>query len=93
MEKIGDYDEEKLNHKSAIRCAKAAILLSSIKSSTHNSSTDIPLLQKDEAEIEMLKIEYLKLKLEVKKLRFYAANMLVLCFLCLLILPIVLALI
>ncbi|KAL3830434.1 hypothetical protein ACJIZ3_019236 [Penstemon smallii] len=64
MEDDNPKSEEKLKSMTAIRCAKAAILLSSL---THTPSANIH--RKEDVEIEMLKIECLKLKKEIRKLR------------------------
>lgn len=46
MENIGeDLQSEKIKSRTAIRCAKAAILLSSVKNATKNFTADVPNLQ------------------------------------------------
>ncbi|XP_022855129.1 uncharacterized protein LOC111376400 [Olea europaea var. sylvestris] len=70
MEKIGDErggQTQAMKSQVAIRCAKAAILLSSLKNSPNNSTSNITL--KNEEEIEDLKIALVKEKLKNKKLR------------------------
>ncbi|KAI3465160.1 hypothetical protein Pfo_021823 [Paulownia fortunei] len=90
MEKIGeDRQEEELKAQTAIRCAKAAVLLSSLKNVTNTSTINVPQLQ-DEEKIMLLKIELVKEKQKLKKLRHWMGVSLLSYFLIVLLFPLVL---
>ncbi|PIN02076.1 hypothetical protein CDL12_22602 [Handroanthus impetiginosus] len=87
MEKIGeDLQEKELKSHTAIRCAKAAILLSSLRNATNSFTSDVPQIQEDE-KIEMLKIELVKKKQKLKKMRLWIGVSLLSYLLIFLILP------
>ncbi|KAL1547003.1 hypothetical protein AAHA92_23529 [Salvia divinorum] len=79
--------EKKLKSQTAIRCAKAAILLSSLKNATKALSTDGPQLQ-NESKIEKLMVELAKEKQKLKKLRHWIGILILFYFTVLFIYPI-----
>ncbi|XP_057794616.1 uncharacterized protein LOC131010923 isoform X2 [Salvia miltiorrhiza] len=88
MEKISeDLQSEKLKSQTAIRCAKAAMLLSSLKNATKALTTDVPQLQ-DELKIEKLMFELAKEKQKLKKLRNWIRISILFYFIVLFIYPI-----
>ncbi|XP_057794615.1 uncharacterized protein LOC131010923 isoform X1 [Salvia miltiorrhiza] len=104
MEKISeDLQSEKLKSQTAIRCAKAAMLLSSLKNATKALTTDVPQLQvycthtdnklyafqvQDELKIEKLMFELAKEKQKLKKLRNWIRISILFYFIVLFIYPI-----
>ncbi|KAL8046675.1 hypothetical protein ABFS82_08G192500 [Erythranthe guttata] len=91
MEKMGDDRRagEELKYRNAIRCAKVATLLSSLRNATANSTSKAPQLQ-DEGKVEMLKIQLVKNKMKMKKLQRWIGMSLLVYFVFLLIFPFVL---
>ncbi|XP_047976522.1 uncharacterized protein LOC125218793 [Salvia hispanica] len=82
-----DLQTEKLKMQTAIRCAKAAILLSSLKNATKALTTDVPQLQ-HESRIEKLMIDLVKEKQKLKNLRHSIGILILFYFLVLFIYPI-----
>ncbi|TYH18644.1 hypothetical protein ES288_A05G289200v1 [Gossypium darwinii] len=73
----GEFQDEARKLQIAIRCAKAAFLLSSLKSSV-NSVNDEPEEEKIIREIENLRVAFVKERLKINKIKLRGLTELIL---------------